>query len=58
MLAGATLALLPIVCVVDRPWRATPGVTTIAALLARALISTAAGYVLYFRILAPAEPWC
>ena len=56
MLAGATLVLLPIVCVVERPWHATPGVTTIAALLALALISTAAGYVLYFRILATAGP--
>jgi drug/metabolite transporter (DMT)-like permease len=56
MLAGATLALLPLVCVIELPWHATPGVTTIAALLALALISTAAGYVLYFRILATAGP--
>jgi hypothetical protein len=57
MLAGAALVLLPIVCVIERPWHATPGVTTITALPALALVSTAGSYVFYFRILATAEPW-
>ena len=56
MLAAATLVLLPIALVVERPWQFAPGPSTIVALLALALVSTAAGYVVYFRILAAAGP--
>ena len=39
----------------DRPWTlALPGARVLAALLGLAIISTALGYVVYFRILATA----
>src|SRR2546423_15209662 len=48
MLAPATLFI-------DRPWTLPmPGAATWAALLGIAMLSTALGYVLYFRILATA----
>jgi len=56
MLTAATVVMLPIAAVVERPWTFVPGLRTTAALLALALISTAAGYVLYFVILASAGP--
>jgi drug/metabolite transporter (DMT)-like permease len=46
---------LPVVVLIDRPWMLpmpTPG--TVGALLGLALLSTALGYALYFRILARA----
>jgi drug/metabolite transporter (DMT)-like permease len=40
---------------VDKPWTlAMPGMATIAAVLALALVCTSAAYILYFRILAVA----
>jgi drug/metabolite transporter (DMT)-like permease len=56
MLAAATVILLPVACVLERPWRASPGMSTLGALLALALVSTAAGYVVYFTILRTAGP--
>jgi drug/metabolite transporter (DMT)-like permease len=54
-LMGSTAIMLPLVLLVDRPWTLSmPGASTIAALLALALASTAAAYVIYFRILATA----
>ncbi|MGH6719042.1 MAG: DMT family transporter [Alphaproteobacteria bacterium] len=51
----ASLILLPFALVVDRPWTlAPPHMTTVAALAALALLSTALAYVIYFRILATA----
>lgn len=51
---GATsLMLLPAVLLVDMPWSLPmPGPRTWMALASLALLSTALGYVLYFRILA------
>lgn len=52
-LGASTLVLLPVVGLADAPWRQPPpSLTTWAALAGIALISTALGYVLYFRILA------
>lgn len=52
-LSGATIILLPLAMVIDRPWtHAAPGPVTIVALLALALLSTAFAYVVYFRLLA------
>ena len=52
-LTASTVVLLPVVALVNAPWRhAMPGLTTWAALAGIALVSTALGYVLYFRILA------
>jgi drug/metabolite transporter (DMT)-like permease len=52
---GSVLLLLPIVLVVDRPWLLpAPGAAVSLAVLASAALSTALGYLLYFRILASA----
>ncbi|HYM03914.1 MAG TPA: DMT family transporter, partial [Stellaceae bacterium] len=53
---ATTLMLLPVVALIDRPWTFSglPSTQTWTALLAAALLCTALGYVLYFRILATA----
>jgi drug/metabolite transporter (DMT)-like permease len=56
MLSAATLIVLPFASMLEQPWQAAPGLRTVAALLALALVSTAAGYVVYFAILATAGP--
>ena len=54
-LTGTTLMMLPIALAVDRPWTLPlPTLGTWSALAALALLSTAAAYVIYFRILATA----
>ncbi len=51
-LCASTLVLLPLVLVTERPWTLPlPAPATLAALAGLALISTAAAYVVYFRIL-------
>jgi drug/metabolite transporter (DMT)-like permease len=53
--AASTVLILPVALAVDRPWTlAAPSPRVWAALLGLALISTALGYVVYFRILATA----
>ncbi len=50
---ATTVLLLPVMLVVDRPWNlAAPSPTTFSAIAALALLSTAAAYMIYFRILA------
>ncbi|SRR5579883_284787 len=53
---AATLLLLPIVALADRPWSLPdpPGPAVWAALVTAGLLCTALGYVLYFHILARA----
>jgi drug/metabolite transporter (DMT)-like permease len=52
---ASTVMLLPIALLVDQPWTlALPGLQVWAAILGIAVLSTAFGYVLYFRILATA----
>lgn len=52
---ASTVLILPVALLVDRPWTlAPPGARVWAALLGVAFISTALGYVVYFRILATA----
>lgn len=54
-LTASSLIMLPVSLALDKPWElALPGLPVIAAILALALISTAYGYILYFRILARA----
>ncbi len=54
-LTGSSLVLLPLAGLIDMPWRLPfPSLTTIAALLAFAWLSTALAYVVYFRILSGA----
>jgi drug/metabolite transporter (DMT)-like permease len=52
---ASSLILAPIALAVDRPWTLpAPSPSTMAAIAGLALLSTALGYVLYFRILATA----
>lgn len=52
---ASAILLLPIVLLVDQPWRQPlPGLTTWGALLGLAVLSTALAYGLYFRLLATA----
>ena len=52
---ASTIMLLPIVLFVDQPWTIPmPGMKTWSAIMGIAALSTALGYILYFRILATA----
>ncbi len=52
---ASAVLMLPIVLIADRPWTlAAPGLTTWAMIAGLALLSTAAAYVIYFRVLATA----
>lgn len=54
-ITATTIMMLPIALIVDQPWTlAAPEPATWGALLGLALLSTALGYALYFRILASA----
>jgi drug/metabolite transporter (DMT)-like permease len=56
-LTGATLWLLPIALLVDRPWSLElPTRATIGAVVGLGLVCSAVAYVLFFRILAAAGP--
>lgn len=49
---ASSVMMLPIALVFDQPWRlAMPGAVTWGALLGLALVCTAFGYILFFRIL-------
>ncbi|HBU15858.1 MAG TPA: EamA family transporter [Gemmobacter sp.] len=53
--AAASVLLLPVWLMVDRPWALpVPGLPVLAAVLGIALLSTALAYVLFFRLLASA----
>ena len=54
MLTGTATMMLPLTLIVDKPWRYYPSQLTLAAVIALALLSTAAAYLIYFRILAEA----
>lgn len=52
---AATLLLVPVMLIVDRPWLLPmPGLPVVAALVALASVSTALAYIAYFRLLATA----
>ncbi|TCM58595.1 drug/metabolite transporter (DMT)-like permease [Rhizobium sp. PP-F2F-G48] len=54
-LTASSLIMLPVSLLADHPWTlAMPPLTTILAILALALVSTAYGYILFFRIMARA----
>lgn len=54
MTGAASLVLLPLAALIEQPWSARPDAATWSALLSLGLFSTAAAYILYFRILASA----
>src|SRR5437868_8701993 len=52
-LTAGALMMLPLSMIVDKPWtQAFPPLTAIGAITALALLCTAFGYVLYFRLIA------
>lgn len=54
-ISGGALILVPLSLAIDRPWHLpAPGWDSWAALIAIAVINTAAAYVVYFRMLASA----
>lgn len=54
-LTASTLMMLPVAFTLDSPWQLpVPPLTAILAVLALALVSTAYGYILFFRIMAAA----
>lgn len=54
-LTASSLIMLPVMLLVDEPWALpVPPLGTILAILALALVSTAYGYILFFRIMARA----
>lgn len=51
--SATSVMMLPIVCLVDRPWSLPmPSGTTLLSLAGLALLSTSLAYVLYFKLLA------
>ena len=50
MICGAVM-LTPLSLIIDRPWTLTPSVTSIAALIALAVFSTALAFMIYFRLI-------
>ena len=54
MLTTSALMALPIALALDRPWTARPSLPVWGALLGLALLSTALGFWLYFRLLSSA----
>jgi len=54
-LTGSTILLIPVACLVDRPWALpAPSAHAWGALGGIAVLSTALAYILYFRLLASA----
>lgn len=54
-LTGATVMMLPITIVVDKPWTLLPvNFVTWGAVLGLAVLSTSMAYIIYFRVLATA----
>ncbi|MBO3760876.1 DMT family transporter [Ciceribacter sp. L1K23] len=52
-LTASSMIMLPVALLVDQPWNiGLPPLTAIAAILALAWLSTAYGYILFFRIMA------
>ena len=52
-MTAAAVMMLPVAMIVDRPWtEAFPPLSALGAIVALALLCTALGYVLYFRLIA------
>lgn len=54
MLTATTAMVLPLALLLEEPWQTEPSAETWSALVALAVLSTAAAYLIYFRILARA----
>lgn len=54
-LTAAALVMLPVTLMIERPWQAAPPpLSAWAAIVALALVCSALGYILYFRLIASA----
>ncbi|RKE85018.1 DMT family transporter [Rhizobium sp. AG855] len=54
-ISASAVLMIPLALFIDRPWTLpVPGIPTIAAIVAIALVSTALAYIIFFRILASA----
>jgi drug/metabolite transporter (DMT)-like permease len=52
---GSTLIMIPMMLIVDQPWRLPmPSMEVIGALAGLAVLSTGLGYIVYFRLIATA----
>ena len=52
---ASSVLLLPVMLVIDRPWQLpVPSLSAVGALIGLAVLSTAAAYLIYFRLLASA----
>lgn len=56
MLAGATALILPASILLEHPWTLRPGFAPVAALCALGILSTAIGFVVWFRLIQSAGP--
>jgi drug/metabolite transporter (DMT)-like permease len=54
MLCGSTIVMAPLALALEQPWTLSPPAQAWGALLAIGLLSTAAAYLIYFRVLASA----
>jgi drug/metabolite transporter (DMT)-like permease len=55
-LLAATMLGLPVALIVDQPWLLQPSMQVWAAMIGLAVVSTALGYLVYFRLLVNAGP--
>lgn len=56
MLTGATILILPISIVLERPWQLKPELMSIGAILGLALLSTAFAFMIWMRLILTAGP--
>ncbi len=54
MLTGSAVMMLPVALIFDRPWTLQPSTLSVVGIIALALLSTAAAYLIYFYILSKA----
>ena len=51
MLIGATILSFPPALIIEKPWNLSPGIISSIAVIGLALLSTALGFLIYYRIL-------
>jgi drug/metabolite transporter (DMT)-like permease len=56
VLTGATVMMIPLVLLLEKPFALQPGGITVAAMAGLTLLSTALAYVFYFKVLALTSP--
>jgi len=51
MLSAASIVLMPMALIWESPWRLTPSMPSVAALVTNAVVTTGLGFILYFRLI-------